>query len=159
MKKYGLLVIGLCLTVSYLWAQEGAMSPDAPVVLNLKATLKVGTGIEAKEIDGENTTFSVNVGKIYCWSLIEGAQEPMEIRHQWWHEGKLVIEVPLTIKYARFRTWSYKTIVPEMVGNWEVKVVDNQDKVLNLISFQVTKETESKPVETSPEPKTEPETE
>ncbi|MFH1260074.1 MAG: DUF2914 domain-containing protein [Elusimicrobiota bacterium] len=166
MKKCWLLIGALCIGAGYVWAED-AGKPVEPALTgtalesgvapaDLKVTLKIGTGIATKEIDGENTAFPVSVGKVYCWSLIEGAQEPIEIKHQWLREGQLVSEVPLNVKYPRFRTWSYKTLAPELAGNWEVKIVDSQENVLGSLSFKVLPETETAPeVKMETGPKTE----
>lgn len=131
MKKFvvlcGVLVFFLSI-VSCVWAQEV-----------LKVQLKTGTGIADKEISGEAVKFPSNVGKVFCWSVVEGAVQPTSITHVWYHNGSKVREIELAVKNPRHRTWSEKNILPSMAGEWKVEVLDVNKKVLNSISFNVEK--------------------
>ncbi|OGS46265.1 MAG: hypothetical protein A2539_02745 [Elusimicrobia bacterium RIFOXYD2_FULL_34_15] len=84
-------------------------------------------------------TFASDIGKVYCWTVITGATMPTEIKHVWYYNDKKIIEVPLTVKYARTRTWSAKTILADMVGDWKVEVVDSAGTVLKSGTFKIEK--------------------
>jgi hypothetical protein len=45
-----------------------------------------------------------------------------------------VVEVPLAVKYAATRTWSYQTIWP---GKWKVEATDEAGNVLSSADFAV----------------------
>lgn len=110
--------------------------------IGLKVEARLGTGLEEREIIGEAYNFPSSIGRVYCWTLILGSEEPTEITHVWYYGEKKMAEVKLAIKSQRYRTWSCKTILPEWVGNWRVEVVDAVGNLLKSISFEVVKETE-----------------
>jgi hypothetical protein len=109
-----------------------------PSETGLKVEMKIGTGIDEREIIGEGESFGAEVGKIYVWCVVEGAQEPTTIKHVWYYKGNNMAEIPLSIKYARHRTWTFKTIMPQWVGDWEVQILDQDDKLLTKKAFKIT---------------------
>jgi len=99
------------------------------------AEVKIGTGVTARELQGEGSSFTKETGTVYCWSLIKGAQPGTKVTHEWSLNGNKVFEIPLEVKSARSRTWSSKSITS--IGNWSVKVLDEQGKELGAAAFEV----------------------
>ena len=95
------------------------------------------TGVEDRQPVNKRTTFTQDVGRVYLWINIYGAEEPTQIKHRWHYKGQNMAEVSLDIKYPYYRTWSYKTILPQWVGDWTVDVVDAKGSVLQEISFVI----------------------
>lgn len=104
---------------------------------SLTAQIKFGTGVVNREIVGESVAFSSDTAKVYCWSAVEGASEPTEVKHVWYHEGDNVSEITLKIPFPKTRTWSNKTIYPGQAGEWKVDVVDAAGKVIATGSFSI----------------------
>jgi hypothetical protein len=95
------------------------------------------TGIEEREPVGEASEFTTELERVWCWTNIVGATDTTLVTHKWYWEGENVAEVELEIRYPRMRTWSYKTITPEMIGNWKVEVVDPDGVILTEKSFTI----------------------
>ena len=59
---------------------------------------------------------------------------------QWYLEQilHLLVSEPQYIEYKRTRTWSYKNMLPQWAGDWHVEVLDENDKVLERLSFRIT---------------------
>ena len=93
--------------------------------------------VKDREPVGVNKEFSLDDERVYLWTSIYGAEEPTTIKHVWYHENKKMLEVPLKIRYKRTRTWSYKTIYPGYAGKWHVEIVDEKEKVLKKVSFEI----------------------
>ncbi len=102
------------------------------------AGAQVGTGVEERVIVGESTSFSSSVEKVYCLSFVKGADTVTTINHVWYYKDKEMVSVSLDVKSPAFRTWSYKTILPEWVGSWRVEIVDDAGEVLKIIGFEIT---------------------
>ena len=117
-----------------LAAEEAA--PKAAAA-SLKATVKVGTSIENKELVGEAAEFPSTTPTVTAWSLIEGASTPTEIKHVWSLNGKEVSSIALQVQSSRYRTNSRKTISGQP-GSWNVKVVDADGKELASVDFKVS---------------------
>ncbi|MFH1282818.1 MAG: DUF2914 domain-containing protein [bacterium] len=117
---------------------EDGLSSDKGKVSELAVELKLGTGIEEREVVGESEIFDLNVSnKVYCWSCVKGAEEPTKILHKWYYGDNMISEISLNIAYPRHRTWSYKTITPDMAGAWKVEVIDNEGNLLGVKAFSV----------------------
>lgn len=76
-------------------------------------------------------------GKLYCFSLIEGATEETSVEHVWLYQGREMARVTLPVRSARWRTYSSKKIVPEWTGTWEVRVVDSAGNQLATARFRI----------------------
>lgn len=93
--------------------------------------------VEKREPVNASKEFSSDIGRVYLWTSIYGAKQPTMIKHVWYYENEKMIEIPLSIKYKRTRTWSYKNIMPEWTGDWHIEVVDENGNVLKKLSFKI----------------------
>ena len=114
-------------------SQEGENTEEGLKVLKSAFCEKV----EEREPVGKSNEFPKDIGRVYFWTSIHGTESPVTIKHVWYYNEKKMLEVPLSIKYKRTRTWSYKTILPEWVGEWQVEVVDEDDSVLGKYFFKI----------------------
>jgi hypothetical protein len=135
------LTIIMTLLLSTAIAVSQDTKPTEPVQATttsaLAAEVQICTEITDRACAGGATTFDASVGKLYCWSQITGGSGEATIKHIWSHAGKVVLEVPLTIKGNRWRTWSVKNIAASQTGEWEVKVVDASGNTIKLVTFTV----------------------
>ncbi len=76
-----------------------------------------------------------SVRKLYFFTEIHNAQGK-QIIHRWRYGTRIMAEVPLEIKTARFRTWSSKRLSPAWAGRWWVEVVDEQGQVIVRKAFR-----------------------
>ena len=100
------------------------------------ADAKLGTGVTDREPEGVAESFKPEVGKVYCWTKVTGA-EGSEISHVWYKGDEKMSEVKLAVKYPSTRTWSYKTIPEDGKGDWRVDVVAADGTVLKSLPFKV----------------------
>jgi len=110
---------------------------DESTAKDIDIEIKLGTGVKEREIIGEARIFPADVGKIYCWNLIAGIQEPTEIKHVWYYNNEKIAETSLKVKYDNYRTWSYKTIMPNWAGDWRVEIVDAKGNLAQKASFKI----------------------
>ena len=95
------------------------------------------SGVENRQPIDTMTTFAPEVGKIYLWTRVSDVVEPTTIRHAWLYNGQEMADVELAVASSPWRTYSCKSILPEWVGSWEVKVVAADGNVLQTIPFVV----------------------
>ncbi len=81
--------------------------------------------------------YPAQYGKLYCFTLIEGATPGTSVDHVWFYEGREMARITLPVGSARWRTYSSKKIVPEWTGDWEVRVVDSVGSELARGRFRV----------------------
>lgn len=137
-----LLILLALLTLSVpATAQQEAEQPQqqsTSVRSKLTAETAFGTDVVDRAMVGEAKSFPATVGKVYFWTKIEGAEEPTAIRHVWYYQGKEMASIELAVRDKSWRTWSYKTIIPEWTGEWTVVVSDDQGREVTTASFTVT---------------------
>lgn len=87
-------------------------------------------GIEAKEPAGAATSFPADVGRLYFFTQVVGAEAPAEILHVWLYDGQEVAIFPIEVKGTPWRTWSVRSVAPEQRGDWTVEVREVGGRVL-----------------------------
>lgn len=86
---------------------------------------------------GSDSTFVASVGRVFCWTLVAGAEGEVAIHHVWFHGDQEMADIELRIGGSPWRTWSSKAIVPEWTGDWRVEVRDSAGNVIETIRFTV----------------------
>jgi hypothetical protein len=97
------------------------------------------TEIIGREPLSEESSFSNDLPKIYCFTKIEGAQFDMQIKHRWIYRDSIMAEVALPVRSSSWRTYSSKNMQKNWLGTWKVSVVDDSGKVLRQESFTYEK--------------------
>lgn len=145
-------VLGLAILVSFAMVAEcgcfstGGHIQSEAVAEEVQATMTVEKAVACKEVSdrqpvGEADEFPLSVGKVYIWTFVTGGKD-RTVKHAYFLEGRYVQTIELEIRSERFRTWSYKTMWPDCVGNWKVNVTDEDGNVLDAVNFVVYKEEE-----------------
>ena len=128
-----ILISGLLLTL----ALSAACQTEAGSASALNAETQICTSVADRAPVGAGTTFPAEIGQLYCWTKITGGAGDQTITHVSSYGGKVMAEVPLTVKGESWRTWSAKRILPSWTGEWEVSVRDAAGNTLATASFTV----------------------
>ena len=84
------------------------------------------------------THFEASVGKLFCFSRITGASDPIEITHVWYFGDTERAQIILSVKSTNWRTYSSKKIQPYEIGDWHVEVIGPDGSVLQTVEFKIT---------------------
>ncbi len=109
-------------------------------LLELKVKeIHIGTGfdITTRKIAGEGERLTATAGKLWCYTIITGASRETFIRHVYYYKGRQIADVKLDVKFPVFSTWSSKTVLPEWKGDWNLKVIDFDGRVIGEKNFIV----------------------
>ena len=106
-------------------ASPGITIENAVICQNVVDRAPIGTG----------DVFSGDIEKVFCFCKVLGASEPTEITFNWYFQGSLKSTVKLPVRSASWRTWSSKTIAPEMTGEWMVEILAADGTPLESIIF------------------------
>ncbi len=124
-----------------LMAGAGAVLAQDPAPADGLAVAEIGFGTgwdpEQLALTGEAATFPAGTDRIFCRTLITGAEEPTSVVHVWYHEGKTMARVELAVGSSHWRTKSSKRLLPEWTGAWEVRVLDAAGTLLESATFTV----------------------
>jgi hypothetical protein len=98
----------------------------------------VCTGVADREPVDAGTSFSVSLGKLYCFSKIADIQAATEIVHVWYYGETERARVSLGVNPPAWRTYSSKVIQAHEVGSWRVEILDSSGNLLETIKFETT---------------------
>lgn len=120
-------------------AADSAVESPQPVgarVRVLKAT--ICSTIKERMPADIATTFPLSVERVYVWSHVQAEQYPTAIQHIYYHEGKMVNRVELSIRSPFWRTWSFKSIDKDRYrGHWRVDIASIDGTVLRRLYFEI----------------------
>ena len=127
----GMVVLALTLGLGIgvpAWGQDETLDiQDAVVCLDVVDREPVGSG----------DVFAKESTKLYCFTRVVGAIQDSQITHNWYYQGSLQTSVVLNVRSPNWRTWSSKSISPELVGEWMVEVLSENGKPMENIIFFV----------------------
>lgn len=107
---------------------------DAPTSLSVGDS-GVGTDVVDRELVGRSETFVVGT-RIVFWTLVNGGRAGDTIRHAWFHSGRPVATVKLSVAGANWRTHSQRMLGPNAEGEWVVEARDEHGRVLARHAFR-----------------------
>lgn len=136
MKKYLIVSAFLAAAACAVCAQTEPAAQQAASAIKVEKAVTAAS-VADREPVGETSAFDNATTKVYVWTRITAEQVPVTIKHVYYHEGKMVREIPLSVKSSPYRVWSAKNVVP---GNWKVDVTDEDGNVLASLVFTVAAE-------------------
>ncbi len=77
--------------------------------------------------------------KIYYFTEIKN-MSGHTVFHIWNYNGKQIFKKAINVKGPRWRAATYKTIDSALLGNWQVRLLDDKENQLDLINFEVIQE-------------------
>jgi len=124
-------IMSLCLIIPFSShaQQAGALSIESASIC---------TGVANREAVDAGTSFSVSVGKLYCFSKIADIQESTEIVHVWYYGETERARLSLGVNPPAWRTYSSKIIQAHEVGSWRVEILDASGNLLETAKFELT---------------------
>ena len=86
---------------------------------------------------GVAQSFPPDVGKLYCFTKVKGANGESYIKHQWYYGEKRMASVRLKVDSGVWRTFSSKNVLPTWTGDWKVVITTDSGEVLKTIEFKI----------------------
>jgi len=126
-------------TVIYLFLIVLVSSPAAGDKKNpLEITeVVIAEGVDNLVPTGVVESFSPGVGRLFCFTRVEGAVGETVIKHLWFYEDRLMADVTLPVRSENWRTYSSKRILKAWKGNWRVDITDGNGLLLKVIHFRI----------------------
>ncbi len=106
-------------------------------------SLNVATAVISKNIADRQpvepgSSFSVSVGKLFCYSKVTNIESSTQIYHVWYYGDTERARVALNVNPPNWRTYSSKVIQAHEIGKWHVKILDDANNMLQDIEFDLT---------------------
>ncbi len=123
-----MVIIALCLFIPFASHAQQVSVEGATIC----------TGVADREAVDPGTSFSVSVGRLYCYSKIAGIQESTDIVHVWYFGEVERARVSLGVNPPAWRTYSSKIIQAHEIGSWRVEIFDAAGNLLETLKFETT---------------------
>ncbi len=135
-KKYYLPLL-LCILLFFpapVWTEETAPASGQPVLT--KAVMC--ESIQKFSPANEAVVFSIELGRIYCYTEFDPVPKQSFIYHKWYHRGSLVSVKQLTVNPPHWSSFSSMQLRDADKGPWQVDVTDDGNKILSTLRFSIT---------------------
>ena len=138
MKRFGKIsfVMAICFFVAISVGIVKAAETEGGSHLSISEAV-LATGVENRVPISAGDTFEEG-SRVYFFTWVAGGKVGDHITHVWIREEVEKFRINLDIGGPSWRTWSYKTMHPGSVGNWEVEARDEEGNVLETLSFECT---------------------
>jgi len=123
-----ILSLALFLTINAVAQETGSIKVESAAVCE---------NIVDRDPAGTGTSFSVTIGKLFFFTKITGAENPIEISHVWYFGDVERARVTLPVKGITWRTYSSKVLQAHEIGAWHVDVLGPTGEVLETVQFEV----------------------
>jgi hypothetical protein len=120
--------------------QAAVVSTDAPPRVNRPVIRRstIALGVEGREPVGMSKRVSVRQGRVYCWIHVINCKGGAVIVRWIGEKGKRIADVHLRVGSNTWRTWSYLSLRPSMIGPAQVEIRDENGEILETLSFEIT---------------------
>lgn len=119
-------------------AERAAPAPSAPEATTMDsgevARAAFTTLVAGREPQDDIESLSNEHNRIIFFTDLRGLSG-QSVTHVWERDGAVMARVPFAVSGDRWRVYSTKNLEPSWTGEWTVKVVDANGKVLHSQSF------------------------
>ena len=82
--------------------------------------------------------FLNDINILFCFTAVDNPFKNNKIIHTWKHDGQDYFKSFIRVGESSYwRCWSRITIIPEMMGDWQVIVTDTVGNYLDSIEFSI----------------------
>ena len=108
---------------------------DTPTIV--VEDIQICTSVEDRQPVGADTSFSRDIGQLWCITKLSSDQDTTSISHVWYYNDKEMLRVELDVNAKTWRTWSSKRIMDSWTGTWRVDVLSSDGNVLTSKQFTI----------------------
>ena len=122
-----------------VWAQEqsGSSTPASSTVFRLEQAVMCE---DIKDYLPYNAAvvFSMEIGKVYCFTSFSGITKKIYIFHDWFRQDRLITTKRLLLQPPEWATTSSIQLREADKGPWRVEVRDADGQLLRVLRFSIT---------------------
>lgn len=130
-----IVVLAIVLLVpGIVWAEEVVVPSEEPTLV--KAVMC--ESIQKFTPTNEAVVFSIDLGRLYCFTEFDPVPKQTVIYHKWYQKGRLVTVKQLTVNSPRWSSFSSMQLRNADKGPWQVDIIDSNDKLIQTLRFSIT---------------------
>jgi hypothetical protein len=95
------------------------------------------TAVENREPIDHVTFVANDVEQVFFYTDLRDL-EGQTISHRWLYNGTVMAHVPFEVGGPRWRVWSSKKLIPDLIGDWTVEIVTAEGEVIAAETFTYT---------------------
>ncbi len=143
MRTKTILTVTLVATVLLFSAAVGVAADknNGPGIIPVGLTLAEAVMCESIESYAPQTpavVFSINIGKVNCYSNFDPVPEKTHIYHRWYFKDRLTTRKRLYLKPPRWGTYTSIQLREADRGPWRVEIADKDGNILKILRFSIT---------------------
>jgi hypothetical protein len=131
---YLLFVVLLLCVPGTVWTEESIVPAAEPTLKRAVMCESIQKLLPASE----SVVFSLELGRVYCFTEFDPVPVQSIIHHKWYRRGSLVTVKPLTLNPPRWSSFSTIQLRELDKGPWQVEIIGDDDKVLRTLRFSIT---------------------
>lgn len=131
---YPLFLVLMLFVPGTVWTEESNVSVEEPT---LKKAVMCES-IEKFSPVNEAVVFSLELGRVYCFTEFDPVPVQSVIHHKWYRKGSLVTVKQLTLNPPRWSSFSTIQLRELDKGPWQVEIVGENNKLLRTLRFSIT---------------------
>lgn len=95
-------------------------------------------GIKDYEPVNKAVVFSLEIGKVYCFTSFDHVPQKTVIYHNWYRSDRLITTKRLSLQPPQWSTFSSIQLREADKGPWRLEIKDQAKKILQIVKFSVT---------------------
>jgi hypothetical protein len=133
-----LVITALLFSATVIRAADQQNSPGVvPAGLTLTEAVMCES-IESYAPQTPAVVFSINIGKVSCYSNFDPVPEKTYIYHRWYFKDRLTTRKRLYLKPPRWGTYTSIQLREADRGPWRVEITDKDGNILKILRFSIT---------------------
>ncbi len=132
--SFNIAAVLMLMIPSNIWAQNASVSPSEPKLT--KAVMC--ESIEKFEPVNQAVVFSIDLGRLSCFTEFDPVPKQAVIYHQWYHHGVLISKKQLTIYPPRWSSFSSMQLRETDKGPWRLDITDVNGTIFQTLRFSIT---------------------
>jgi hypothetical protein len=134
-KLYFTISLAFVLTApAAVWSQEASAPSAGPTLV--KAVMC--ESIQELTPVNQAVVFSIDLGRISCFTEFDQVVERTVIYHKWYHKGDLISAKQLSLNPPRWSSFSSMQLRNIDKGPWQVDITDENSNVMKTLRFSIT---------------------
>lgn len=127
----------------FLWGAPCGPPAAADTAASGKGGIALTRAVMCESIQGYEpqhtaVVFSIDVGRISCFTSFDLIRETTAALHKWYRRDELVTTKRLTLKPPGWSTYSSIQLREADKGPWRVEIYDDHNHLLDTLRFSVT---------------------
>tara|TARA_B100001121_G_scaffold309086_1_gene334831 strand:+ start:757 stop:1503 length:747 start_codon:yes stop_codon:yes gene_type:complete len=101
--------------------------------------MSTGTSVANRSIIDPKSTFSIEEDRVYFLSGVQNKNDSKILYHKWYQDGQLKSKIEMESRRSfNWRSWSYITVNPDRIGDWQVVIEDKSGTRYDSLSFVIS---------------------